>query len=94
VQRLHRKLKFYFGRDQLVDFVAEVRKMDIVPVDEAYIVQNLQADQLEEITYGIYSPVLDRWRTVVILQGSDSDCNLLTVSSSSRHGAVVLTRQW
>lgn len=37
--------------DQLVDFVAEVRKMDIVPVDEGYIVQNLQNDQLEEISF-------------------------------------------
>ena len=37
--------------DQLVDFVAEVRKMDIVPVDEAYIVGQLQQEELEEITF-------------------------------------------
>jgi len=37
--------------DQLVDYVAEVRKMDIVPVDEANIVQCLQEEQLESITF-------------------------------------------
>ena len=39
------------SRDQLVDFVAEVRKMDLVDVDEAHIVQNLQEENLEYITY-------------------------------------------
>ena len=37
--------------DQLVDFVAEVRKMDIVPVDEANIVAQLQAGQVESINF-------------------------------------------
>merc|ERR1719199_54741 len=37
--------------DQLVDFVAEVRKMDVVPVDEANIVRNLQEGSLDAISF-------------------------------------------
>jgi Ca2+-binding EF-hand superfamily protein len=40
--------------DQLVNYVAEVRKMDIVPIDEAYIVAQLQEGELEEITYAAH----------------------------------------
>jgi len=40
-----------FDRDQLVDFVAECKKMDIVPVDEGYIVSRLQESELESITF-------------------------------------------
>ena len=40
------------SRDQLVDFVAEVRKMEVIFVDEAHIVQNLQEGNLEFISFG------------------------------------------
>jgi hypothetical protein len=40
-----------FDRDQLVDFVSECKKMDIVPVDEGYIVSRLQESELESITF-------------------------------------------
>eukprot|EP00283_Hemiselmis_rufescens_P009714 CAMPEP_0173419376 /NCGR_PEP_ID=MMETSP1357-20121228/1247_1 /TAXON_ID=77926 /ORGANISM="Hemiselmis rufescens, Strain PCC563" /LENGTH=185 /DNA_ID=CAMNT_0014382013 /DNA_START=30 /DNA_END=587 /DNA_ORIENTATION=- len=40
----------YLDLDQLVDFVAEVKKMDIVAVDEAFIVQRLQDSEAEQIT--------------------------------------------
>lgn len=84
--------------DQLVDFVAEVRKMDIVPVDEAYIVAQLQQSDLEEITCA------SRYRappaaplTHISLaaggnaslsgRGGDADNELCTGSNNSSSGA-------